>query len=217
MSDLLVVLNPRGIPECMSAIWELPIDKLFISRMTEYEVMEAWPKVMEMAEGYDRLIVQSDDGIPRKHALAAVQTLLDAGHPVVTGYSNLSVDDHRVNLSKAPLDTSHPHEGAYTFFTLQELMEEIEDAVPSYLVGMALTGMSYELWQRFPFRVYNGRPGNASDYCLSCDLQNAKVPIVAARDAFVWHGKPVWGMNDAQERRRLLLDEPSEITLEKAA
>ena len=197
MSDLLVVLNPRDIPECMSAIRALPIDKLYVSRMTEWEVMDCWAKVMDAARGYERLIVQSDDGIPRPHALRAVQRLLDADMPVVTGYSNLSVEDHRVNLSKAPLDTTHPHEGAYTFFTLQELMELQEDGIQTYVAGFALTGMSYEMWERFPFRVYNGKPGNASDYCLSCDLQRAKIPIVAARDGFVWHGKPRWNMNDA--------------------
>lgn len=215
MSDLLVVLNPRDIPECIAAIRELPIDKLYVSRMTEYEVMEAWPQVMEIAQGYDRLIVQSDDGIARRHALKAVQQLLDEGHPVVTGYSNLSVSDHRVNLSKRPLDTSHPHEGAYTFYDLQEVQEHLEPVVPTYVVAFALTGMAYELWERFPFRVYNGKPGNASDYMLSCALQTAGVPMVAARDAFVWHGKPRWGMNDAEARRRLLLEEPSEIRLEK--
>jgi len=215
VKDLLVVLNPRDIPECMAAIRELPIDKLWVSRMTEYEVMEAWPQVLEAARGYDRLLMQSDDGVPRLHALRAVQGLLDAGWPVVTGYSNLSVDDLRVNLSKAPLDTSHPWEGAYTLYTLQEVQEWPEQFVPTYVVAFALTGMAFELWERFPFRIYSGRPGNASDYMLSCALQNAQIPMVGARDAFVWHGKPQYGMNDAEERRKLLLDEPSEIRLEK--
>ena len=215
MKDLLIVLNPRDIPECMLAIRELPIDKLYVSRMTEYEVMEVWPQVLERARGYDRLFVQSDDGVPRPHSLRAVQRLLDAGAPVVTGYSNLSIDDHRVNLSKAPLDTSHPHEGAYTLYTLQEVMEWPEEAVPTYVVGFALTGMEYGLWERFPFRIYHGKPGNASDYMMSCALQKAGVPMVGARDGFVWHGKPQYGMNDAEERRRLLLGEDSSITLVK--
>jgi len=213
MNDLLVVMNPRDIPECMDAIRSLQIDKLWLRRLTEGKIADRWGEVLDMAAGYDRLIMQSDDGIPRSHALAAVRGLLDEGHPVVSGYSNLSVDDMRVNLCKS-LVTAEPKENSYEFYTLQEVQESMVPAVPTAVVGFALTGMSVDLWTRFPFDVWSRPPGNASDFMLSRRLLEAKIPMVGARDAFVYHGKPVWNTGDRDERRRLLLSEPSEIVLE---
>ena len=215
MRDLLLVMNARRIDECMDAFRALPIDKLWIRNMTEYEIEQAWPDVLEVAADYDRLIIQSDDGIVRPHALAAVIQLLDAGHPVVTGYSNLSAQDFRVNITKSP-QKSVPGAGAYDLYTLNEVMEYPEPAVPTFLVGMCMTGMSHAMWQRFCFHVWSGPPGNASDFVLSRDLHAAGVPMVAAREAFVWHVKEQWNTLDAEPRKRLYLEEPSELVLETA-
>lgn len=213
MRDLLIVLNPRRIEECVAAFQALHIDKLWVRNMNEYEIEQAWPDVLEMAADYDRLIVQSDDGIVRPHALAAVIQLLDAGHPVVTGYSNLSARDFRVNLTKSP-QAAAPGEGSYDLYTLKEVMEYPDQAVPTFLVGMCITGMSHAKWQRFGFHVWSGAPGNASDFILSRDIHAAGVPMVAAREAFVWHVKEQWNTADAEPRKRLYLEEPSELLLE---
>ena len=213
MSDLLVILNPRDIPECMSALRDLEIDKLWIRRLTESQIADNWPEILRRAAGYDRLILQSDDGIVRPHALQAVRDAMD-DHPVVTGYSNLSVTDYRVNLSKEPIDEDHPHPDAYTFYTLTEIMESQQPLIPTYVVGFALTGMPYEMWERYPFEVFNDYPGNASDYMLSRRLQQDSVPMLAHRDAFVWHGKQVWNTGDTANHRRLLLHEEPEVVLD---
>jgi hypothetical protein len=86
--------------------------------------------------------------------------------------------------------------------------------VPTYLAAMCLTGMSHEMWERFAFTTYwDGPPGSASDYMLSRELFDAGVPIVAAREAFVWHVKEEWNRADQEERKRLYIDQPSELTL----
>lgn len=216
MKDLLLVMNPRRIEECLSAFRALPVDKLWIRNMTEYEIRLAWPDVLEMAAEYDRLVIASDDGIVRPHALAEVIRLLDEGHPVVTGYSNLSATDFRVNLSKRP-QGDEPAENAYDLYTLAEVMEYPSDKVPTYLVGMCITGMSHAMWQRFPFSTFRDEPpGNASDFVLSSSLNAAGVAIVAAREAFVWHTKETWNRADRADRKRLYLTEPSELVLERA-
>ena len=212
MRDLLVVMNPRRIEECLQSYRELDIDRLYIRNMSEIDITDAWPEIMEKAEGYDRLIIFSDDAVVRQPALDAVISLLDVGHPVVTGYGNLDMSDFRVNLNKAPLqDQSYPD--AYDFYTLGEVWSYPDEAVPTTVVGFALTGMSYELWQRFPFQAHQG-----SDWSLSRRLTDAGIPMVAAREGFVWHVKEQWDPPrlDVDPRKRLYVgEEPPELVLEK--
>ena len=218
MRDLLIVLNPRKIEECLTAFQALPIDKLWIRNMTEYEIQQRWPDVLELACDYNRLIVASDDGIPRPHALKQVRRLLSEGHPVVTGYSNLSSTDFRVNLTKSPT-AEEPREDGYDLYTLNEVMEWPTPEVPSYFTGMCLTGMSHAMWQRYPFSTYwDAPPGSCSDFVLSRALVKDEIPIVAAREAFVFHVKQVWNQADSDPRKRLYVGkEPAELVLERVS
>lgn len=209
--DLLVILNPRRIEECMSAFAELPIDRLWVRNMTEKRIAERWGDVMEQAAGYRHLVVVSDDGVVRPHALQAVLGLLEAGHPVVTGYSNLSATDFRVNLSMAPIGPQ-PADHAYTLPTLAQILESTNPVIKTWFAGMCLTGMSYEMWERYPFQVMN--EAAQSDFSLCKRLEWDGVPIVAAREAFVWHVKEVWGQGDEDPRKRPVGGDP-EIVLER--
>jgi len=215
VSDLLVVLNPRRMAEPMAAFQRLPIDRLYVRGMREFDVESNWIEIMERTSGYERLIVAGDDGIVRPHALEAVQRLLDAGHPVVTGYSNLSETDYRVNLTKSPLKGDAPSEDAYNLWDLPAVMTYHFEAVPTYFSGYTLLGMERELWERYPFRVFGGWPGFGSDFSISKRITDDKVPIVAAREAFVWHQKAVWNHTDATPGRELVMDK-AEIVLEPA-
>jgi hypothetical protein len=211
MRDLLVILNPRQIKECISALADLQIDKLWIRNMSEIEIAEAWPKVLDMAMHHDRLILISDDAVVRPHALEAVQRLLDEAYPVVTGYSNLSSTDFRVNLCKSPLGPA-PTVDAYDLFTLNDILESEFPAIKTWFTGMCLTGMSLAMWEQFPFQVTVN--GGQSDFTLCKRLEARQIPIVAAREAFVWHVKEVWNRIDVEPRKRLLLDEVSALVME---
>jgi hypothetical protein len=209
MRDLLVILNPRRIDECIQSYRELDIDRLWIRNMSESGVDRRWPEVMAAANGYDRLIIVSDDAVVRQHALDAVIALLDEGHPVVTGYGNLDSSNWRVNLNKAPLvDASYPD--SYDFYTLGEVLSWPDRVVPSTVVGFALTGMAYRLWERFPFQAHQG-----SDWSLSKRLTAQGIPMVGAREGFIWHVKEAWGRRDDEPRKQLLVNkEPASIDLE---
>lgn len=203
MRDLLVILNPRRIGECLAAFAGLDIDKLWVRNMTEPQIQEHWPQILDRAMHHDRLLVVSDDGVVRPHALQAVRELLDDGHPVVTGYSNLSSEDFRVNLTKGPLRTDVPTVEAYDLYTLAEVLEHPTAVVPTWFAGMCLTGMSVGLWERYPFRVT--RNGAQSDFSLAKRLEADRVPIVAAREGFVWHVKERWNDFDREPRKRLFV------------
>jgi hypothetical protein len=215
VNDLLVILNPRRIEECIRPLLELDIDRLWVKNMSEARIAAIWSEILELAAPYDRLIVQSDDGVVRPHALVAVQELLDDGHPVVTGWSNLSGSDFRANLTKTPLGPA-PAEDAYDLYTMAEVMEYPDIAVPTFLVGMALTGMSVELWEEFPFKVF---PVDCAqtDFYLSKRLEEADIPMVGARDGFVWHVKQVWNKEDTDPRKQLLVAvEPPDLVLDES-
>jgi len=215
LSDLLIVLNPRRIAECLTAIDALDIDKLWVSRYSEKAIETWWPSILEAADGYDRLLMISDDTFPRQQALDAVTSLLDDGHPVVTGYSNLSAADWRANISIAPL-AYPPSPDAYTHPPIGYVLSYPEPAVPTYVTGLTLCGMTRHMWETYPFEVWGKNPaGCCSDYMLSWRLQEDGVAIVAAREAFIFHLKDVWGIMDVGPRKRLLIgEEPAELRLD---
>lgn len=214
MKDLLVILHPRSIHEALDSYAGLNIDKLWIDRMTEWDIAEQWELVMAEAAGYDRLIVVSDDAVVRQPALDAVIRLLDDGHPVATGWSNLSYEDFRTNLCKTPL-APEPAIDAYDLYHISEVMTYPDPVVPTWLVALCITGMSYEMWNTYPFMVYADYPGCCSDFHLSKRLEIDGVPMVAAREAMCYHIKTTWNTMDTEHRKRLLIgEEPMGIRLE---
>jgi hypothetical protein len=212
--NLLVILNPRRISECVDALSALNIDRLWLRYMTEQTIQNRWPEVLEAARGYDRIILVSDDTSPTQSALDAVQGLLDDGYPVVTGYCNLGANDERVNLCDRPLGPE-PSAAAYHWLT-RDQVEQGHRVVPTSFAGFALTGMSVPMWTQYPYRLHPN--GNSADYDLCKRLERDRVPIVAARDGFVHHVKEVWAQPDRELRKRLLVGmEPASIDLEAAA
>lgn len=143
---------------------------------------------------HDYFIVASDDILIRRHALDQVVAQLKR-HPVVTGYSQRSHTDWTVNLTAAPLEGDTPRAEAYQFLSFQDIVSAPTPTVRTWFTGMSLTGMNRELWQRFPFDCYRDKPsdrGYASDFHLSLRLQQARVPIMACRDAFAYHWRHEW-------------------------
>lgn len=220
VEDLLIILNPRRIEECLASYRELPIDKLWVRNMSELDIEEAWPEIMETAAGYDWLWLQSDDGIVRRHALEAVRGLWVQGNrwlgdEAVTGYSNMSQRDIRLNIAKGQLPPENwPDQ--INFYELSEVQESTKACLPTTLVSFSLTGMPREMWQRFPWD-----PNGGADFRLSQRLAAAGVPMWAARDAFVWHVKEFWATDqykhDQDPRKQLLIGkEPPAIELEAA-
>lgn len=202
MNEVLIVLSPRNIKECIRAIEALEIDKLWLHNMTELRIEERWEEAIERIAHYDRAYMVSDDAVPHQSALDAVRSLLDAGHPVATGYCNLAAEDMRVNLSKAPLG-EHPTEGSYDLMHLGEVQCYPEEVVPTYFSGFCLTGMALDLWKE---HAYHPTPaGWGADFKLCQSLAKAEIPIVAHRSAFVWHVKEKWSRLDQEPRKRLLI------------
>jgi hypothetical protein len=197
------VFNPRQIDECVDSIGRLPCDQAWLTGYTEAELVDVIAGVIAETT-YTHYLVCSDDGVIPEFALEAVLETLADGHPVVTGYSNLDVIDMRVNLTKRPFELlTRSVAEDYDLYHLSEVLGWPDRLVPTCFAGFAVTGMSRDMWLKFPYRS----DGVPSDWNLSRRLQDAKVPIVAPKAAFMWHVKEIVNLPDKEHRKRLLIGE----------
>ena len=211
MRDVLVVLNPRRIPEVLEAIEALDIARLWVRNLWMHEIEERWDEIEEAIAEYAWAWILCDDVIPTQEALEAVRELADEGFPVVTGYCNLDAVDPRVLLTRSPLGP-RSEVSAYDFYSLREVKYGPR-VIPTTFVNYCLTGMSVEMWRQYPLR--NEPEGNAADFNQSRRLAEDGIVAVAHRDAFCWHLKDEWLAPNRDPRKRLLMgSEPSAIELE---
>ena len=134
---LLIVMNPRRIPECVDAIDALSIDKVWVKNYTERELVDVIADIIANAE-HDPIGIISDDARPDQ---AALDLVVDAYEPgaVYTGYCNLSEHDYRVNLSTQPLTIQFEATmDCYTFITKDELEAEPDHLIRSWFAGLLL-------------------------------------------------------------------------------
>lgn len=211
MNALVCVMNARDIPSCMDSYRRLSTD---VAYMTGYTIRELVPVHAWLVAGtdYDAYINVSDDCVVTQEAVDAVVDLLSQGHPAATGWCRLRKGSERVNLSRSPLVGSPPDSTGFDFPRYGEVRRWPDEVVPTHFMGMSLTGMTREMWQRFPYGCWTivHERGHGSDTHLSCRLRDAGVPMVAARSAYVEHMKnakqdPVnW---KGRGRNRLLIGE----------
>lgn len=207
---LLLILNPRQIPECIAAFESLPIDKVWLENYTELELVDVIPRVLAECE-HDPIGVVSDDAAPDAAALAAVLEIVQPGI-VATGYCTLDEQSTLVNLSREPLTTDAPLVEAYTFPDLAWVEAYPTDQMPTYFAGHSLTFMSRDHWVAYPWACHGEPPGCASDLSLSWRLQQDGVPIIAARGGYFRHVKATFNYLDDTPGRELLIGkEPSGV------
>lgn len=206
MNPLLVVLNPRRIPEAMDALNALDVPQARMQGMTERQVANHWGELTEGAHrrGFTHMVVTSDDVIVTQHAFAAVTRAAQYG--VATGWCNLDETDVRVNLSDTPLATRCPAAESYTFPTVYDVLSG-PFLRRTYFTGMCLTTMRLSVWEQFPFDPFD-TPGYASDYNLSWMLQAEEIPVTAVKDGFVKHLKKTWNEVDRTKGREFVPTEP---------
>ena len=204
--SLLLVFNPRQIGECVDSIERLPIDQAWLTGYTEPELEDVISNIVETTD-YTHYIAASDDGVIPEFALDAVVGFLD-DHPVVTGYSNLDATDMRVNLTRSPFqNVLESTMEDYDLYHLADVLGWPDDLVPTCFAGFALTGMSRDMWLEYP---YQSR-GVPSDYNLCRRLQADGVPIVAPKQAFMWHVKDRMNEVGVGRKRLLIGSIPAEV------
>ena len=201
---LLVILNPRNIAECMASFSALDVPRAYLTGFRERHLVDVMANLVATTD-YSHYVVVSDDTVVQRRALDAVYALLEQ-HPVVTGWCNLDDTDGRCSVVDRPLQGKTPSAASYGFMHYSRVVTHPEPTLRTWFAGMCLTGMSREMWQRFPFDVLAGSEhGWASDYSLCWRLQEADIPITAARDGSVLHVRERWDVTDTDPRKRLLV------------
>jgi len=205
----VVVLNPREITEVIDGILSLNVDTVWVSNMREVDVAPAINRAIKQSN-YDRYFVLSDDCVPTVEAFAAITDLHDQGHPVVTGYGNLDAVQDLCGITTNELPPPPPGLQSYAFTKTADAQAH-EGPISTTFAGLVLTGMSRDMWLRYPLAVtvYGGQ----MDYELSYRLGVDGVPIVAPPDAFCHHLKEIANQLDRAPEKRLLIGErPPSIT-----
>ena len=203
MNPALIILNPRNIEECMASYQTLDIPRCYLTGYTE-PGLEA-PFAQAIAESdYTHYLVQCDDVVATQDALDKVLGLLEAGHPVVTGYCNLDAGSTDVNITKEPVGS--PGAFYYQWYSRAEADGWMSAAIPTWFVGLCFTGTTRQNWLDVRMHPYR-ELGYATDARLSRFFQHSQIPMVAATGAFCFHVKETWNKLDQEPRKRLLVGE----------
>lgn len=215
MRTLLCIMNGRRIPECIEAFEALDCDRAWMSGYTDHELGDVHRELVASTD-YDAYITVSDDCVVTQQAYDAVAALLEDGHPAATGWCRLHTRSNDVNLCWAPLLGDVPCRAAYRFYTYAQICQEERQVIPTHFMGLALTGMPREGWERFPHRAYTNRRsrGYSSDFNLSRRLRDARVPMVAAKAGYVEHLKVV-GRRKPPTHRLLVGEMDREVRIEE--
>jgi hypothetical protein len=213
---LLLIMNPRSIPECIDAIRDLRgIDKAWLSYYTELELEQIIPTLIDQLD-YRRISIISDDTTPTQAALDEVLELHDAldepDNASACGWVNIDASCGLSTFHPQPLRGTGPSRDTYRFATLDDA-HKISNVQRTYFHAMTFHTMTRELWQRYPFATYNGC---ASDLHQCVRLQADNVPIYTTRNAYVAHVKEIRDQLDTAHHKRLLIGERApRITIER--
>ena len=219
MRTLLCIMHARAIPECLDSYRALDCDIAWMSGFTIAELGNVHREVIRTTD-YDAYVVVSDDCIVTQPALDAVVALLADDHPAATGWCRLHTKSPQVNLCHSPLIGDVPKRKAYPFYGFEEVDEWEGEVVPTHFMGMSLTGMSRDMWRRYPYGCFTTirTQGHSSDFHLCIRLRDEGVPMVAAQSGYIEHVK-TRGRNGhpAPASHRVLVGEmPAETRIDTA-
>lgn len=206
---LLMVLNARDMAECMASFRALDVPRAFLTGYTERELCTVIPRLIRDTD-FTHYVAVSDDVVVTRAAVDAVYQYLD-GRPVVTGWCNLDGSSPLCSVVDRPLEVASPwgfpDVDTYGFMHWTKVAFSPQRLIRTWFAGMCLTGMSREMWQRYPFDVLPTEDGSGccSDFRLCWRLQHDNVPIAAVRDAGVLHVRQQWDVPDRDPRKRLIV------------
>jgi len=178
--DVLMILQPRAIPEAISSLRGLAIDKAWFRAFDEPAVVAAVNDFVQQTR-YTNYLIVADDVVVDQSALDCVREMLQR-HEAATGYCHLAAGDERVNLTRSPVRMANGNHATWTdydFLTIDEVRRHRGEFASGF-GGWALSGMRRRLWLRYPMRV-NGSTKAQSDHDTSLRM---------GRDGLEWWTHP---------------------------
>jgi len=170
--EVLMILQPRAIPEAIESLNRLDIDKVWFRGYTQTELEIHLNDFIEYSD-YDYYWLIADDVIVDEKPMELLRPLLYGGK-VVSGYCKLSQESNQVNLSNQVLSLwnidyprpyptkNHDREDRdfkrFNYSSVSEYMDLEEaqshkDYFKTYFTGWSFTGASKEVWLKYPFQV----------------------------------------------------------------
>lgn len=202
-STLLIIMNPRDIGECITALNRLDVDKAWASYYTETQLERVVADIINTTN-YDRYSIITDDTIPSQRAFDEVLRIHD-NYPdaVACGWVNIDASCGLSTYHPNELRGTGPSNDTYQFATLAEA-HTMRGINRTFFHAQTFATMSRELWLKYPFGSYNGC---ASDLHQCVRLQADNIPIYTSANAYVYHVKEVRNQLDQGAGKQLLIGE----------
>lgn len=213
----LMIMNAREIPECILSLKALKIDKVWFRGFTEPQLGPKIDEFVRSTD-YDRYIIVSDDTIVTQQALDNLLALQDSGpvvtgwcnifpgqtmaalefQPVTQPrrLTYINMISHVPKLFLPVLRFFYHHTPIkrlmnwilYKHFPSLDFVWTQPELFETFFVQWALTSMTREIWQRFPFHYpTSDYARNGSDAYESIVLYQAGIKMLCARDSFIYH------------------------------
>ena len=161
-SSLLVILNPRIIPEVIDSIETTPIQKVWISGYNEEEACKEINLIVNSTL-FDYYIIHSDDCIINKSTLLDIVSYQEAfPNDIFSGYCRLAKSSNLINISRKPLTFTGPGFtwDDYEFYALSNLKNK--SMFVGYYAGFSLTSLKRDYLLEIPIQTVNGYQSDAA-------------------------------------------------------
>jgi len=197
----LLVMQPRNIKPALESYkksFDIPI--VFFRAFTEPQVTIQLNKYIKEHD-YTHYVIIGDDAIVTRQAADTVLKYTESSEcDVFTGWMNMHInpdggfsDESTVNQNIIRCDDPSwgPQRKEYgTWITMDQMRQLPLELVRTSYANFALTGMTKELWEKFPISCWPN--GNSSDHHLSLRLQNKGVKVWTHPKAFIRHLRRGW-------------------------
>lgn len=211
---LLIVMNPRRIPEAMYSFRNLArVTVCYIRGRTETELVSTIPTILKEWQGTDAMQGRrglvgliSDDTIVGQRALdTTFDQCADIDGMPTSGWCSLDLTSPIASLCRNELSDPRPRDTSYVMERVDWVRAQTHPIRASF-TGLALHVMDTDWWDEYPFGVYgDDAHGWASDYHLARRLNKDDVPIMVDPTAEILHLKEVWQKADRHPSKQLYL------------
>jgi len=166
---VLMVMSIRDLEPVIKANDELDCEKIYFKGYTEYELVPLINNFIKESN-FKNYFITSDDAMIDKNKFDLLKYNLQF-LPIVSGWCVI-----RQNSLETTIVNSKKINFYNTFFSLLQVsnlfeacyktheIEDLPNIINSGFSGWVFTGASKEIWQQYPFQVYDKEMGARSDY-----------------------------------------------------
>lgn len=166
---VLMVMSIRDLEPVLKANDQLDCEKIYFKGYTEYELVPLINNFINKSN-FKNYFITSDDAMINKSQFDLLKFYLQS-LPIVSGWcvvrqnslETTIVDQKKLNFYNpffSLLQVSNLYESTYKTHEIQNL----PNIINSGFTGWVFTGAKKEIWQQYPFQVYDKELGARSDY-----------------------------------------------------